>query len=213
MATLKLVLVLITKFTSERDQDKLKDYIWNCLLLGMAAPLYESPAILAAFYASGNDAYDALALANSNYDANVTPENLKIVKAKMALVVLWLRSYASQVQVIANLPANCTTREEAAINIGLSYLTAQKLTASKKGTPQIPSLTGKNIGIGTIEVAVTNTVDFNPSSINFIAVEVPETPVTIPPSPFIPPAVVVLTAGQLTVSSTVAVQTATISLN
>lgn len=212
MASLKLVAVLITAFTKIKEPAKMAAYIWGCMTDGMASTLYASPAIIAAFYTAGNNAWAALDLAISNHNSTPTPNNLKIVKAKMALVVIWLKSYASQVQVIANLPINATTREEVVINIGNSYLTAQKLTRTTKGDPQVPALIGKNIGTSTIEVEVTNSIEFNPTSIVFIAVEVPVTPVTDPPSPVAPPAEVDLTNGQLTVTSTVAVQTATISL-
>jgi hypothetical protein len=212
MATLKLVAVKITVFTRQRDAGKLLAYIWACLSDGLNATLYENPNILSAFYTLGNDAWEALDLAISDYSKNTTPDNLKIVKAKMALVVIWLRAYASKVQVIANLPANATTREEVVINIGQSYLTAQKLVQSKKGDPQIPEMTGKNVGIGTIDIEVVNIDNFNPTGIVFIAVEVPVTPITVPPSAATPPAVVELKDGQLLITSTVAVQTASISI-
>ena len=215
MATLKLVAVLISIFTKETDGAKLRDYISQCLTKGMASILFASPAILAAFYTAGNDAWEALATAVSNWEDNKSPENLKIVKDKMALVVIWLRSYAIQVQNIANLPANCTTREEAATNIIASYLTPQKLTKAAKGDPEVPIVTGKRgTDVGAIDIEVMNHgVGFKPTSIIVFVVLLAETPVTVPVTPPIPDPTVSLTAGQVLVTSTVATQIATISLD
>src|ERR1035437_5205638 len=102
MATLKLVAVIISIFTQEKRGDVLRDYLWECLVYGMASTMFGSPNILAAFYTAGNDAYDALALAVYNWEHAPTEDNLRIVKDKMALVVLWLREYARQVTIIAN---------------------------------------------------------------------------------------------------------------
>ena len=215
MANLKVVAVLITAFTKIKEPAKMLEYIFGCITDGMAAVLYETPAISAAFYTAGNSAWAALDAAIGIYNGNVTPENLKIVKAKMALCVVWLRSYAIQVQAIANLPINCATREEAQINIGLSYLTAQQLTSSKKVNPEQPSLTGKNVGIGEIGVQVINTgVTFAPQSIILLAVSVPVAPDTIPPSPTPAPADVTLsTTGIVRVKSTVGIDLITLTLN
>jgi hypothetical protein len=215
MANLKLVAVLITAFTKIKDPAKMLEYIFGCLTDGMAAALYESPAISAVFYTAGNEAWAALDTAITIYNGNVTPNNLKIVKAKMALCVVWMRSYAVQVQAIANLPINAATREEIVINIEQSYLTAQKLTSSEKGAPEQPSLTGKNLGIGEIGVQVINTgVTFDPQSIIILAVSVPVAPVTTPPSPTPPPADVTLSeSGVVRVTSTVGIDLITLTLN
>jgi hypothetical protein len=215
MAAFALVRVLISIFTQETNAGKLRDYLWNCLTDGMASVLFASPAVLAAFYTAGNDAYDALALAITNYELNDSNRNLRIVKAKMALAVLWLRDYANQVQVIANLPVNVVVRQDAADNISTSFLTPQKLAQSSKGAPEVPVLSGKRGAIeGGIDIEVMNHgVGFNPTSINFIAVLLTDTPVTEPPTPTIPDPVVTLTAGQVLVSSAVATQVASISLD
>ena len=200
MATLKLVMVLITVFTEETDAKTLRDYIKNCYDKGTVATLFKDPNITAAFYALGLIAYEALRDAITAHDLNQSEDNENIMKDKMALAVLWLRSYASQVQVISNLPANCTTREEAATNIGLSYLTAQKLSSSTKGQPETAVITAKYLGDGIIEVIIVNGISFNPSSINIIAVGVP--PVTDPATPN---PVITLNDGQVIVTCKVAV--------
>ena len=181
MATIAIVRVLLTKFTKlidGREGRELADYLWGCLTDGMAAVLYENPHILTAFYTEGNDAWDALDLAIRNWQAAPTENNLNIVKDKMALAVLWLRSYAAQVQVIANLPANCTTREEARTNIGLSFLTAQKLSNTSKGDPVTPEVTGKNLSTGKAQIKIINTIDFDPRCSIFILVS--KAPLTEP---------------------------------
>jgi hypothetical protein len=82
MANLKIVAVLITAFTKIKDPAKMLEYIFGCLTDGMAAVLYESPAISAAFYTAGNNAWAALDAAIGIYNGNTTPENLRIVNAK-----------------------------------------------------------------------------------------------------------------------------------
>lgn len=180
MAVLKLVAVLISIFTKQTDGPKLRDYLSNCLTDGMASILFANPAILAAFYTAGNTAYDALALAISNYETNDSTGNGRIMRAKMALAVIWLRSYAAQVQVIANLPANCTTRQDAADNITTSFLTPQKLTSTEKGNPATPLFNAKFVD-GVLVINITNGEAYKPTSINFIAIAVP--PVTDPATP------------------------------
>jgi len=202
MATLKLVKVKITEFTDETNAEVLNQYLWDCLTDGMGSTLYGSPAILAAFYTAGNDAYDALALAITNYEDNQNPTNNGIVKDKMALVVLWLRGYASQVQVIANLPINCTTREEAATNIRLSHLTPQELASTAKGNPATPEFTA-SIANGVISIKITNIHTYKPTNIIFVVTAVP--PVTTPATPN--PVVVLDKANaQVSIVSKVAVQ-------
>ena len=180
MATLKLVTVLIGVFTKEKHGPTLRDYIQECIAIGSVSTLFLNPAITTAFYAAGTVAYGALALAITNYSNNITTENLKIVKAKMALVVVWLRSYAAQVQVIANLPINCTTRLEASNNILASYLTPAKLISTRKGNPDAPLFNAKFVD-GIIVVNITNGKTYHPASITIIAVAVP--PVTVPATP------------------------------
>jgi hypothetical protein len=180
MAVLKTVGVIITKFTRQRNGPRLRDYLENCLTFGAGSTMFESPYISTAFYDEGDDAYDALYTAIENYVKNETTNNLKIMKGKMALAIIWLRSYAAQVVVIANLHANCTTREEAATNTRLSYLTPQKLIASTKGIPATPSFKA-SITDGVMYITITNGVKYQPTSIVFIAVAVP--PVTSPATP------------------------------
>src|ERR1017187_217238 len=144
MALLKLVAVVISIFTQEKNGPKLRDYLWNCLTDGMASILFSDPHILAAFYAAGNTAYEALALAITNFETNNSSGNRRIMNAKMALAIIWLRSYATQVQIISNLPANVVTRQDAADNITTSFLTPQKLVKTSKGDPEVPVIVGEN---------------------------------------------------------------------
>src|SRR5665213_2235494 len=207
MATLKLVPILITVFTNETNAKTLRDYIKNCIDKGSAADLFKDPKITTAFYALGTTAYTALRDAITAHDENNSTDNENIVKDKMALAVLWLRGYATQVQAISNLPLNCTTREEAATNIGLSNLTAQKLTSSSKGDPETAVITATYLGGGIIEIIITDGVTFEAGSINVVAVGVP--PITDPATPN---PVISLLNGQITVTSKVGVQMTTKSL-
>ena len=193
--------ILISDFTDETNPEALRDNLWNCLELGMAAPMYENPHILTAFYTAGNFAYDALALAISNHEEVPTDDNELIVKAKMALAVIWLRSYANQVFLIANDSTNCTTRDEAVININASGLTAQKLTQTKKVKPEKLVLLGKNLGTGIGQIKIVNDNPFVVRSSVFILVSKP--PVTSPPTP---DAVVSIVNGQFNVAATYAYQ-------
>jgi len=208
MAALKLVAVLIGIFTREKDGPKVRDYLWNCLTDGMASTLFCDPHILAAFYAAGNTIYDALALAVTNYETNDSSGNHRIMKAKMALAIIWLRSYAAQVQVIANDPAHCTTRQDAADNISTSFLTPQKLVSTSKGVPATPVITAKFAGEGVIEVTITNGPTFKPSSINVVVAGVP-----VVTDPLAPLPVIALADGQITVTSKVSVPVTTKSVS
>jgi hypothetical protein len=204
MATIAIVKVLLTKFTKlidGREGRELADYLWGCLTDGMASVLYENPHILTAFYTAGNSAYDALALAITNHQEVPTEDNELIVKAKMALAIIWLRSYANQVYLIANDSTNCTTREEAVININASGLVAQKLTQTKKVKPAKLILLGKNLGTGIGELKIANDNPFVVRSSVFILVSKP--PVTSPPTP---DAVVSIVDGQFSVAATYAYQ-------
>ena len=201
MATLKLVQVLITVFTNETNAKTLRDYIKGCIDKGSVADLFKDPKILTAFYASGTLAYEALRDAIIAHTNSPSVDNENIMKDKMALAVLWLRSYASQVQVISNASTNCTTREEAATNIGLSYLTAQKLDSTSKGKPETAAIMAKYLGDGVIEITITNGSTFEAEGLNIIAVGVP--PVTEPATPN---PVITLSNGQISVSCKVAVQ-------
>jgi len=209
MALLKLVTVIITIFTRETNHFKLRDYIKNCIATGSIADLFKDPKILAAFYAAGTFAYNALKGAIDVWELDQTEDNLKIVKDKMALAVIWLRGYASQVQVIANDPANCTTREEAATNIALSFLKAQKLTKTKKGNPDSPAFSA-SITNGVINIKITNGPAYKPTTINFIAVPVP--PVTVPATP-LPVVTLDRANGQVSVASKVGIKTVTKSVS
>ena len=207
MATLKKVITLRGKYRQIFNGSRMVTYLGNCIAAGSVAPLFLDPHILAAFYASGTTAKTAISTAITNHEAAPTVANANIVKDKVALAKIWLDSYADQVEVIANLPINCTTRAEAATNISISFLTPQKIVFSAKGAPDKPELVAKNIGTSTVEVEVTNGIEFVPTSMVFIAVEQPPTVV-----PAIAEPLVSLTRGQLVATCDVAIHTVMISV-
>lgn len=170
----------------------------------MESVLYAVPNIHGTVYVDGLDATDALALAIKNYNKNKNTDNLNIVKDKMALLVLWLTIFSKLVVKIANDEANCTTREEASTNIGLSGFEPHKLSQAKKGNPDDPIITAYYAGDGIIEIKVVNGKSFDASSITVIAVEVPPVKDPVTPLPKIS-----IEDNQVTVTSKVAVKVVT----
>ncbi len=156
MYRIKKVLVKRTEYVEIKVHAELLECIRDCISKGILAALFMDPHILALFYTEGTDAADALYDAIEVYKKAPITANLEIVEAKMALVIIWLDSYADQVETISNAPANRTTREEAAANILGSNLTPQKLKSTDKGIPADPSFTVKNIGNGAAEIEVVN---------------------------------------------------------
>jgi len=195
MATLKKVKVKRTDYSKITNGIDMWTYIDNAINTGSAAILFKDPNILAAFYALGIAARLALKTAMDVHEAAPTKGNLKIVKAKMALVVIWLNGYADQVETISNSDTNRTTREEAAANILLAKLNYQQLTNGSKGKPGVVSFTVKKIGSDLL-CEVTNGVDYKPSSSTFFAVELPVQPLV---PPLIPDPDVTLDGDQINV--------------
>ena len=143
MPTIKDVKVMTSDFTLERVAQTLLDYGVKCVEKGWVSDLYCVPNISEAVYTVGNDALDELEYAIKYHKKIPLPENLLIVKAKMALVIKWLIIYTSKVEPIANADANRTTRKEAFLNIILSGLMPQKLGRSDKGNPETPCYYGE----------------------------------------------------------------------
>jgi len=170
---IKDVTVKKTVFTTNNSPSGIQQYVTNCISIGDADTnvLYKHPAITTVFYAEGTLAAskiaDAITLAASiPLDANKSAVIDRMVEGK-----LWLDSYATKVGIIANDPANRSTREQAATNILASNLTPQKLTHNRKGNPEKPKLSGTNIGIGAVDIEIVNGVDYDPSQTTIIAVE------------------------------------------
>ncbi len=212
MSLLKLVLVKISIFMIITKASIMRQYLLDCVSAGSASTLYANPAITTAFYTSMTNAAAAIQTAVTVCAANNTKANRDAIKDAIAAGKVVAASYASQVQVIANLPINAATREAAKTNIEQSHLTAQKLNQTTIGIPETPVLTGENNGIGKIKVKVTNPgVSYDPKTIIFVAVSLPIVPVTVPPTP--PPAdpVVTLIAGQVMVKTSVACEVITIT--
>ena len=173
MSLLKWVFVKITVYNTIVKASKLRQYIIDCVATGEASVLYVVPNITAIFYLAGTNAAAAIQTSITNYNAAPTKANRNIMKDKMALGVIWLDSYAAYVAGIANLPANCTTREEAATNISTSFLTPQKITASTAGAPEIPAFTAVNIGTEKVEIEVSNGKTNKPKVTVFVFVPLP----------------------------------------
>jgi len=181
MTTLKPVNVKTTKFTEINNHHELSRYIGKCIEKGSVADIFKNPHILTAFYDEGTIAKEALDAAITIYEDAPINSNLLIIEDKMALVVLWLMSYAAKVTVISNLDINRTTRDEAATNVTLSWLTPHKIGRTAKLKPDTPVLVSENVGTGKAMVKIINSNPFNPKSSFFIAVSKPQ--VTVPPTP------------------------------
>jgi len=171
---LKPVFVKRTIYSKISDPETMEDYIVDCVGMGSEADLFESPSIATSFYTQGTNAAAAIETAREAHSMAPTKGNLKQVKLKMGEGVVWLNNYADKVEVISNDDANRTSREAAAGNILLSFLTPQKLEKLPKGDPETPELQGKNVGTGKIKVEITNGVTYKPSQTNFIAMELPK---------------------------------------
>ena len=204
MAVIKKGLVKRSGYRKNTNHNALDLLITDCIAAGSIATLFKDPHILAAFYIAGGLTKTALSTAISDYNNSTNGGSIDTVRAKMALVVIWLDSYADQVEVIANDTANRTTQEEAVANIGISHLTAQKIAKASKGRPLKPNIIGEYITGGIIKVKVTNGNLTNYSTLTVLAVSVP--PVSDPP---VAPAVVTLNGDQLSVSCAVAVNVIT----
>jgi hypothetical protein len=192
---LKKVKVKRTVYSRITDAGVMLKYIDDAMGMGSVAPLFKDPNILAAFYALGTAARGALKTAMDAYNLTNTKGYHDVVLAKMALVVIWLNGYADQVETISNSDTARTTREEAAANIKLSFLTPQKLANTSKGKPETPSFTCKKSGSDLL-CEVTNGVEYVPSTSTFFAVELPVQPLV---PPLIPDPDVTLNGDQINV--------------
>ncbi|MEI6817447.1 MAG: hypothetical protein WCL14_12615 [Bacteroidota bacterium] len=208
MARIKKVLTRRTEYTKITIPGDLLLYIIACIAAGIESTLFQNPKILTAYYTAGTAAKTALSDAIDNYTLFPIKANMDIVLDKMALVIIWLDGYSDQVETISNLPANRTTREEAATNITISHLSPQKLVSSSKGDPDTPVFTAKNNGDGVIGMEVTNGTAYKPSNIVFVAVEIP-----FNADKFVPPAVVSIVDGQVIVQCSVGVITSLLTLS
>ncbi len=170
--TLKQVKVKRTVYGDNRNPSEVKQYIGNCVDTGSIATLFKNPGIITAFYTEGSNAEAAIQAAIDAHGITPTTANKNTINDKVTLGKLWLDNYSSQVEVISNDDANRTTRVEAATNISHSYLTPQKLNATKKGIPQVPIVTISNVGAGKADARIINGVDYQPSQTTYILVEV-----------------------------------------
>jgi len=171
MATLKKVKVKRTVFTRQKNAANVKQYIIDCVGMGSVSDLYSNPDIPTAYYTSGTNAATAIQTAINDHALAPTNGNLNTINDKVVLGKTWLDGYADRVEAIANLDANRTTRQEAATNIALSFLTPQKLSSTAKGVPEIPKVEAENVGTGMIDVRIVNGVDYKPSQTTLIMVE------------------------------------------
>lgn len=180
----------------------LKQYVLDSVAAGSAATLFANPAILTAFYTTMTSAATAIQTAINVWTLAPTKGNKKAIKDAMDAAKVIMKSYALQVQVIANLPINAATREQAATNIEQSHLTPQKLGTTKKGKPVQPVITAKNIGTGTVEAKIINPNPFESPKITFF-VAISKAPITLPVTP---EAVVTVVDGQLKIIAAYAYQ-------
>src|ERR1035438_6624758 len=114
------VLVYRTDYKTETNPGTLKELIYASKAMGSVADLYKNTAILTAFYTSMKDAADNIGAAQDVYHLAPTKGNLGLIKLRMEDGVRIMDSYADQVEVIANDPANRDNREEAFVNIQLN---------------------------------------------------------------------------------------------
>jgi hypothetical protein len=202
MGLLKMVLVKITVFMLIKRASVLKQYIVDCVSAGTGTTLYANPAILTAFYTTMTNAATAIQEAIDVWTASPTKGNKSAIKDAMDAGKVILKSYASQVQVIANLPINAVTRDQAYTNILQSHLTPQKVGITKKIKPVTPQISAKNTGTGTVDAKIINTHPYATPNITFFFA-ISKAPVT---SPVTPEAVVSITEGQLKITAAYAYQ-------
>ena len=206
--TLKDVEVKVTVFTTIEKPADLGEYIVDCVEMGSNSDLYSDPSITAVFYGKGTDCGANIQFAITAEKQSPTEGNKLAVTNQMALGVLWLKSYSSQVEVLANLPANRTTREQAAENITHSFLSYQQLETVPKGDPESPVFTVESLGSGNFKVTIVNGATYTPSRTNLIAIEMP--PATVPPTA---DPVVALAGNQMRVQLGCAAEVVTNSLS
>jgi hypothetical protein len=173
--------ILRTDYSEITDPTEMIQYVTNRVNAGKNSVLYAIPNIGAAVYNAGTSAAAAIQTAIDKYGLAPTKGNAGIIKNKVALAIKWLDSLVALVVPIANDPANCDTRDEAATNISIIGFTPEKLFFSSKGTPQTMKFTATYVGGGIVELDIIMPPDFNPTTITVVAVAIP--PVTDPPTP------------------------------
>jgi hypothetical protein len=169
--TIKNVLAKRGVFTKLKKAVDVRKYVNDCVNTGSDDTLYAPPAISTVFYGLGTTAGVDLKTAEDALEAAPTDANKTNVKNKIVLVKNWLEDYSDKVEVIANDPANRTTREEAKANIQYSFLTSQKLASESKGTPKTPLVSAGTVGKGKIDAEIINGADYIPNQTTFIAIE------------------------------------------
>jgi len=206
MARIKKALVKRSDYSAIVVHADLLAYIAACIATGSVATMFMNPHITTLFYGAGTTAKTALFDAMEVYKASPTTPNLETVQDKMILVIIWLDGFSDQVETISNDPANRTSREEAVTNITHSYLTPQSIVRVPKTKPLKPTFTAAPHGAGGIKVDLSK--GFAETKVTvYVAVELPVGLVTP-----IPPPVVTVVEGQLSVDCSVPVHVATLTL-
>ena len=180
---LKLVKVLQTVFSTIEDPLVLKKYTTDSVTAGSNFVLYADPAIPTGVYDDGTQTAIDIQTAVDAHTLSPTDVNEKAITAAMVKAKAWLKKYSELVEPIANSNDNRTTREEAAINIGRSFLTPQKLENTKGGDPETPVFTVKNLGDDGIGVQIINGETYSPTRTILIAVELPPSNTDVTPDP------------------------------
>lgn len=213
---LQYVYIKRTIYSDITDGATMRQYVLDRISNSASSLLYGVPAIATGVYTAGTAVAAAIQTAITNYGLNETKVNFDIIKAKIALAIIWLDSLTMLVEPIANNPLNCSTREEAAINIEIAGFKAEKLIAGSKGVPDTALFTAEYVGNGIIDVDIANGADFNPTNVIIIAISIP--PITTPPTP-LPTitlvngqAIVVSKAGVTVISKTLSGKGRTVKL-
>lgn len=194
---IKPALVKISEYSFITDPTKFKDYMNDSIRTGKASDFYKDPNITTVYYNAGKVLADAIKTAVDKYTDAPIDANKERIEVAMASGLVWMNGYAAQVQVIANLPANRATQDEAATNILQSFLKYQALTKTMKSTPENPELSGKVVaGPGAINVNIVNGATFNP--LRTVIVSVSEPLLT---NPITPPSIVNVVDGQLNIET------------
>src|SRR5665213_462921 len=184
--------IITTDYSKISDPAELKQYILDRVSQGSGSIMFGGINIPPAEYLAGTSAAGAIGTAITNRSGNPSIPNKRAVIDKMALGVEYLDGLAALTIPIANLPANATSREEAATNITVIGFTPEKLTSSSHGIPPTATFTATYVGNGIIDIEITNGVDFEPVAVNIVAVALP--PIT---NPVTPPPVITLINGQI----------------
>jgi hypothetical protein len=172
IVTIKPAFVKTTDYSTITDPITFMDFMNDCIRIGKLAALYKDPAIPIAFYDSGTLLSSLIQSTVNTYNDAPIEANEEQVEIAVANGLVWMNSYASKVEVIANLPVNRTTQGQAAANILFSNLNYQALTQVKKGTPLPLDLAGKiGVGLGAVDLSIINDEPFNPSRSLLVSVQ------------------------------------------